>query len=402
MSSRNRLAELNSEDPYVTKQLNNRVDNVKEMNSNQPHGDSRAYANSYGNDAPMSRSNSNRQPVREHRPNDGYNRPPERRDNRNYNRLDDNMDVSRSRSERPVLTRPMEDENTRYKPSQRSPTGRGDDLPRSQSTRQPPRNLNNSPPPRSNSVRTPTSYPANDIPMNDMKRTKSTNGNGSNTDAYSAKMDYLSFSVDRIYDNMNVIEKLHSKALIEVSQEGSNKIQKRLDLIQTETDELIYTVRSTLTKLSAETKLIKGPEKSVRKNGEANMAKVLMKVADDFSKLQSSYQQKIQARAEREIKIAHPNATPDEVYRAAKDSTGRVFAQTMRNGRVQAQRQALEQVQTRHEELRKLESSIEELAQLFTDMQMLLQTQQEKIDVIDTYIEDTAVNIETGGKVRNQ
>ena len=75
---------------------------------------------------------------------------------------------------------------------------------------------------------------------------------------------------------------------------------------------------------------------------------------------------------EREIRIARPNATPEEIERAMDSRTGPVFAQEILSSRVQDQRRVLQEVQGRHEELRRIETSIDELVNLFQEMQLLI------------------------------
>lgn len=97
-----------------------------------------------------------------------------------------------------------------------------------------------------------------------------------------------------------------------------------------------------------------------------------MRAAETYQKIQSKYRKEYRKRMEREIRIARPNATPEEIERAMDSRTGPVFAQEILSSRVQDQRRVLQEVQGRHEELRRIETSIDELVNLFQEMQLLI------------------------------
>lgn len=55
-------------------------------------------------------------------------------------------------------------------------------------------------------------------------------------------------------------------------------------------------------------------------------------------------------------------------------------------------------MQSRHREIEKIEQSVEQLATLFQDMQMLLEIQQEKINVIEAHVDSAYVAMADGSK----
>jgi t-SNARE complex subunit (syntaxin) len=99
--------------------------------------------------------------------------------------------------------------------------------------------------------------------------------------------------------------------------------------------------------------------------------------------------------------LARPDATAEDIDSAISNG-GKVFAQQMLSTRNDEQRKVLQNVNNRLNEIEKIEQSIETLVILFQDMQVLLETQQEKINVIDTNIVDANVAMESGGKEMNQ
>ncbi|RKP01810.1 hypothetical protein CXG81DRAFT_2676, partial [Caulochytrium protostelioides] len=113
--------------------------------------------------------------------------------------------------------------------------------------------------------------------------------------------------------------------------------------------------------------------------------------------VQSEARGRMQNQMQRQYRIARPDATPAEVEAAVAGGAGNVFQQEMM-GSVGAQRRALQEVQGRREELHKIEQSMEELFSLFQDMEALLDTQQNQINDIDAHVEDTVVQVQSGGQ----
>ncbi|KAJ3252277.1 Plasma membrane t-SNARE, secretory vesicle fusion [Boothiomyces macroporosus] len=217
-------------------------------------------------------------------------------------------------------------------------------------------------------------------------------------DDFGSSINKLLRTIDNIDDNINEIGRLHERALVGVSQDETNRLTRKIDDLTDQTNDEMNNVRSTLQRLSQETKNKGGSEQSSRKAQESNVAMKLQNSVKKLGSIQKTAKEQYKKRIEREMRIARPDASDQEIQRAVEDSRGgSAFASQMLNPRIGKQRQILQEVQGRHQELEKLEASIEELATLFMDMQMLLNQQQDTINVIDTQIEDTVRHIEEGG-----
>ncbi|KAL2916623.1 hypothetical protein HK105_203735 [Polyrhizophydium stewartii] len=224
---------------------------------------------------------------------------------------------------------------------------------------------------------------------------------GGGGDFYS-EVEEIQASIDAINRNVSAIERLHNRALVGVSQDETNRINRDLDNVQNETSDLIADARRRLQRISNETKRLGGNDARTRQAQQSVLAQKLMDAAQTYQNIQVAYKQKYRQRMEREIRVANPSATREEVERALDSNNGSVFAQQLLSSRIGEQRRVLQEVQGRHEELRKMEQSIEELAQLFQDMQVLLEAQQTTIDTIDTHVENTVQYVEQGGKELTQ
>lgn len=120
-----------------------------------------------------------------------------------------------------------------------------------------------------------------------------------------------------------------------------------------------------------------------------------------YTVLESSYRNKVRARADRQFHLIRPEATPAEVEAALDESNDGIFAQALVRSYSTGHRQgsandALRRVQDRHAEIRKIEETIAELAQLLNDVDVLLSEQEEQVDLITSNAQDTARFIDGG------
>ncbi|KAJ1564902.1 Plasma membrane t-SNARE, secretory vesicle fusion, partial [Nowakowskiella sp. JEL0078] len=219
--------------------------------------------------------------------------------------------------------------------------------------------------------------------------------------------------LERVDQSVGEIGKLHTRLLNAVSRDETSRLQNDLDRTQDDCSRLLKRSRDTLTKLSAETKRLppNDGETKIRKTKLARAAEKMMNVANGFQRVQENSKAKYRQRMERELRIAKPDATPQEIAMALDSNNGPIFSQQLLSSRVSNQKQSLKEVQDRHVELKKIEESIVELLQLFQEMQMLievprflqffilkfevlLQTQDEIINTIEVHVDDAVENVQ--------
>ena len=116
-------------------------------------------------------------------------------------------------------------------------------------------------------------------------------------------MNTLLDSIDRIDSNITNISRYHEKALVGVSQEESNRITRKLNQIEDETNESMNKVRVKLKILSDETKKIGGSEALSRKAQQSSVAMKLQNSVQRYAKVQKHAKEQYKKRIEREIKI---------------------------------------------------------------------------------------------------
>ncbi|KAH6565797.1 hypothetical protein BASA60_009805 [Batrachochytrium salamandrivorans] len=201
-------------------------------------------------------------------------------------------------------------------------------------------------------------------------------GGGGGGDFYS-EVDEIQASIDAINRTVVSIERLHSRALVGVSQDESSRINRELDAAQTEASDLIADARQRLQRISNETKNLRGGGDSRSRQAQQSvLAQKLMDAAQRYQNIQVTYKQKYRQRMEREIRIARPDASPQQVEQALDSRSGPVFSQEMLSSRVGEQRRALQEV--------------------------LLETQQTVIDTIDTHVENAVQYVQEGDKELTQ
>nr|KAJ3420562.1 hypothetical protein HK105_005520 [Polyrhizophydium stewartii] len=200
--------------------------------------------------------------------------------------------------------------------------------------------------------------------------------------------------------NVGFIRRTHERSLTAFSAEEQRRLQAELDNVQNETRDLLADARRRLQRIAAETKQMRerGQAAGDRQAAVAQLASKVVEVADAYRTVQETSRKEYRQRMEREIRVANPNATPDEIERALDSNSGSVFAQQLLSSRIGEQRRVLQEVQGRHEELRKMEQSIVELAQLFQDMQAMIEAQSSTIVAIETNVMEAQTYLERGNQ----
>ncbi|KAJ3019585.1 UNVERIFIED_CONTAM: Plasma membrane t-SNARE, secretory vesicle fusion [Siphonaria sp. JEL0065] len=228
-------------------------------------------------------------------------------------------------------------------------------------------------------------------------------GNNSNSGGSALFLD----TVDAVRSDLDRIQRQLLPDLVSMQQRivsstqpnETHRLTSQMNSVQDNISAVLQTARKSVKKLSAENaNLPAGAESHSRKGQLGTLAKKLMSVADEFQNAQRSFRNKYKQRMEREIRIARPDATPQEIARALDSASGSAFSQQLLSSRNDKVRRALEEVQDRHTELQKIERSLTELFDLFQEMQQLIETQQEMINNVESNVENSVAYIEEGSK----
>ncbi|KAJ3062977.1 Plasma membrane t-SNARE, secretory vesicle fusion [Podochytrium sp. JEL0797] len=218
--------------------------------------------------------------------------------------------------------------------------------------------------------------------------------------AFFDQVDSVRSDLDRMHSSqLPSLAQLHQRIIAATNHNDQAQYTRQADQIQASVQATLQSVRKTVRQLAAQNaNLPPGAESHSRKGQLGTLAKKLMAVADEFQNIQRNFKNKYKQRMEREIRIARPDATPQEIARALDSASGSAFSQQLLSSRNDKQRRALEEVQDRHTELQKIERSLTELFDLFQEMQQLIEVQQEMINNVESNVENTVAYMEEGSK----
>jgi len=112
---------------------------------------------------------------------------------------------------------------------------------------------------------------------------------------------------------------------------------------------------------------------------------------NEYNDIQRVHKTKMRTMLGRQLKIAKPDASEDEVNKFLEDGEQNPFSFSATN--TMEMKKALEDVNMRHKELKKLEESMKELHSLFVDMAAMVEQQGPLIDQIEFNVESAEQHI---------
>ncbi|KAI8799714.1 t-SNARE [Cladochytrium replicatum] len=211
--------------------------------------------------------------------------------------------------------------------------------------------------------------------------------------------DQVQTDIETVRRNIQQMRGLMGSIVSSVRAEETSNLQNQLTAIQDHSTSVLRNARNTLQTMVQQTKQLppsQAVDASSRRVQQANLAQKLQQLSADFQAVQSDYEKRLKSRMAREVKIVAPNATQEEIDQAIDSRQGPVFAQQLLSTRVDAQRRTLQDVSSRHEELQRIERSITELYELFQEMQLMIDTQAEVINNVETRVGEATGFLEEG------
>jgi len=200
-----------------------------------------------------------------------------------------------------------------------------------------------------------------------------------------------------INENISRLRGLQQNYLNASEESQQTRLRSQLDGLNEDTNQMIRTVRE---RVKAIEPTPRHPDLGIRKNQFANVSKSFMDSIERYRGLEIDFQKQEAKQLERQIKIANPDATSEEIDRAVHDAqTGSrpVFAQQLMSldRRYQAE-ETLQNVNQRHEEIQRLAQSINQLTELFQEMQGLLENQAHVLNTIEASSYEVVNEVEKG------
>lgn len=169
--------------------------------------------------------------------------------------------------------------------------------------------------------------------------------------------------------------------------EASERLQKLVE----ETNHIVQKVKLALEalKLRADEEDKNGSpaEARIRSNMQQAMAKKHRQLLMDFQSAQSAFKRSMEQRQEKEMQIAFPEATAEEVKEMINDGEGSAMAVAQKlAGTHHALIDEVQQIRDKHKGILKLERSIADLNQMFQEMAVLVDSQGEMLDQIEVHV----------------
>ncbi|CEP18835.1 hypothetical protein [Parasitella parasitica] len=233
----------------------------------------------------------------------------------------------------------------------------------------------------------------------EMRPLLSTTGDITSVEGFLDQVSHVKESITQINANVQEISSLQS-SMLQTADTGDGP-RKQLDQLTNDTQNIMTHVKQKLKEIEPTSR---HTDLAMRKNTFSSVTKSFMDAIENHRKVALNFQKEEGRQLERQIKIANPNATPQDIQTAiatAEQGGGAVFAQQLLQSvsgeyRRQGAQSTLDAVQERHEDIKRLAKSVQELSVLFEEMQEMLDAQSRVLDTIEQSAYETTAHLEQG------
>ncbi|RUS26534.1 t-SNARE [Jimgerdemannia flammicorona] len=208
-------------------------------------------------------------------------------------------------------------------------------------------------------------------------------------------------TISGIHDNIGRIRSYQSTILEASDDNEQARVAQQLEELDNDTQRTLNNVKNRVKAIEPNPRV---PDFNIRKLQFANLTKIFMDTIAKYRTVQLDFQRSESLMLERQIRVAKPNASQQDIDDAIADAQqGRpIFTRSLAqladgNRRAQAEG-TLKAVQDRHENIRKLAKTIEELSQLFQEMALIVEQQGKMIDQIEVNTTDAVSDLEKANK----
>ncbi|KAG0301741.1 Plasma membrane t-SNARE, secretory vesicle fusion [Dissophora globulifera] len=208
------------------------------------------------------------------------------------------------------------------------------------------------------------------------------------TEVIQSKMQQFHASINEVEQLFN--QNLNSKA----DPEGAKKLDEKTQSTNSLSNEIYDRLRAlTTSNMKVRTK----EEYEQRKLRTTTLSKQFKDAVARFQGMQYQNRQKSKETVARQLRIANPAATEEDIRRLVDEDQGGAFSQQLlQQARGQQAMAALNSVQSRQRELSSLQQSIVELSQLFTQLEQLISEQDMTFQEIEGNVTRAESDIEKG------
>ncbi|KAI8094879.1 t-SNARE [Gilbertella persicaria] len=235
----------------------------------------------------------------------------------------------------------------------------------------------------------------------EMRPLLSTTGDISSVQGFLDEISHIKESIQQINYNVNRVKSYQQSMLQTADANELSRNRQQVDDLTTETQTIMTHVKQKLKEIEPTSR---HTDLAMRKNTFSAVTRSFMEAIENHRRVAVEFQKAESQQLERQIKIANPNATPQDIQEAiagAEQGRNAVFAQQLMQSvssdyRRQGAQNTLDAVQERHNDIRRLAKSVQELSVLFEEMQQMLEAQAKVLDTIEQSAYETTGQLETG------
>lgn len=205
--------------------------------------------------------------------------------------------------------------------------------------------------------------------------------------------------VENIEAKLQLISETHEQALSAISETQKGENQKKADALTSDVQIDGNKVRNLLKQIATENKASKNsntPLARLKRSQHAALSAKFFDAMNEYNEIQRIHKSKMRVMLSRQLKIAKPDASEEEVNKFLDAGDLNPFSFSTTN--TMEMKKALDDVNQRHKELLKLEESMKELQSLFIDMAAMVEQQGALIDQIAFNVGEAEQHTETAKK----
>jgi len=188
------------------------------------------------------------------------------------------------------------------------------------------------------------------------------------------------------------VEKLHSRILNTPVPDEKSKIDLDKMMATIKTSSQVIRAKLKDIERGIQSEELKGEAVTanlrIRKTQHSGLLRTFIEVMNTYQLSQTTYRDRCKSRIKRQLDITGSQFSEDEVEEMIEKGNWAVFTQGIIMETEQA-RQMLADVEARHNDILNLEKSLRELHDLFLEMAILVESQGETIDRIETNVTNT-------------
>lgn len=218
-------------------------------------------------------------------------------------------------------------------------------------------------------------------------------------DDFFTQIEEIQQNINGIKENVSEVKKKHSDIL--TAAQPSDKVKELLEQLMADIKRSANRVQSSLKSME---KHVKEQETSsggcnyaevrIKRSQHSTLSREFVDVMTDYNAIQNDYRERCKNRIQRQLEITGRSTTSEQLEDMIESGNSAIFTQGIIVDTQQA-KQSLRDIEARHSDIMKLETSIRELHEMFTDLAMLVESQGEMINNIESNVDQAAEYVVT-------